>query len=474
MKIMAFGKRLSGELLFKPMDEEQFVQTLAGSLERNASALRTLSRRTSRGTTFRGEVGRRVKDPGDPRQAGWTILVAKGDPRRNEFLEILKPLAVHRGMEDPSVPLEYGAEPEEAWGEWLEENYYARELEGRQVPQYVLMVGGPDVLPFRLQSLMDAVANVGRLDFESLDELERYVQKIIRLETAAGPVVKREAILFAPDAGIEDPTYFSREYMVKPLNDHIKQEYNFQTTALMGADATKKKLVKALLGASPALVYTASHGLGLTGESMDQQRQYNGAICCQTPGEFTLDDLWCAADVPADEPFLEGAVFFQFACFGYGTPAQSDYSHWMPEEGMVPKKYADADFVASLPKRLIAHPRGPVAYVGHLDTAFLHGFTDQDDPHIEERWHWRIQPFVHAVDQFLEVQPSGLAMEDMNRKFSVANITLNSYYNRLQSGTFKWTPDSEKRFLDTWIIRGDAQNYMVFGDPAAHLRIPEA
>ncbi|MGZ9190290.1 MAG: hypothetical protein ACXW39_09570, partial [Nitrospira sp.] len=29
--------------------------------------------------------------------------------------------------------------------------------------------------------------------------------------------------------------------------------------------------------------------------------------------------------IPANEPFLEGAVFFQFACYGYGTPAQSDY-----------------------------------------------------------------------------------------------------------------------------------------------------
>jgi hypothetical protein len=470
MRIMAFGKKLSGELLFKTVDEQKFLSALVEALPRNAPTMRTLADTTSKGVTFRGEIGRRIRDVGDPIQAGWTFLVAEKDPRRSEITEVLEQLARHRGMEDPSAPLVFWGEPEDTWGDWLQENYFAPELEGKKVPQYVLMVGGPDVLPFRLQSLMDSVANVGRLDFETMDHLKQYVQKLIRLETVADPLVKREAILFAPDGGTNDPTYFSREYMVKPLNEHIKQQLNFGTTALMGADATKQKLVKAMRGAQPALVYTASHGLGLTGEPIDQQKKYNGAICCQASGPLTMNDLFCADDVPINEPFLEGSVLFQFACYGYGTPAQSDYTHWI--DG-VPEKYAESDFVAALPKRLLAHPKGPIAYVGHLDTAFLHGFTDQNDPYIMERWHARIQPFVHAVDQLLEVQPSGLAMEDMNKKYSLSSIMLNSVYDRLKRGTFKWTPESERRFVDTWIIRSDAQNYMVFGDPAARLRIPE-
>jgi hypothetical protein len=470
MTIMAFGKKMSGELLFKAVDEQKFVQTLVAALERNAPSLQALAESTTRGVTFRGEIGRRVKDAGDPLLAGWTFLVAKNDPRRAEITEILKPLAKHRGMEDPSAPLVFEAETQDSWGDWLQENYYARELEGKKVPQYVLMVGGPDLLPFHFQSLMDTIANVGRLEFDSLATFKQYVEKVIRLESTQDPVVKKEAILFAPDGGMNDPTYFSREYMVKPLNDHIKKQLNYQTTALMGDNATKQKLVKAFLGGRPALVYTASHGLGLTGDPIDQQKRYNGAICCQARGQLTAQDLFCADDVPIDKPFLEGAVFFQFACYGYGTPAQSDYAHWLDN---VPQKYADADFIAALPKRLVGHPRGPIAYVGHLDTAFLHGFTDQNDPHIMERWHARIQPFLHAVNQLLEVQPSGLAMEDMNKKYSVYNVMLNSVYDRLKRGTFKWTPEAERRFVDTWMIRSDAQNYMIFGDPAARLRIPE-
>jgi hypothetical protein len=471
MKIMAFGKDMSGKLLFPPMNEEAFAASLALALAGNAQSLRRLTQATGEGVAFRGEISRRVIDAGDPLQAGWTFLIAKGDPQRERIVDALRPLAVHRGMRDPGAPLLFEGEAEDEWGNWLQDKLFARQLAGERVPQYILMVGGADVLPFKLQSVLDTVANVGRVDFDSPAHLGQYVDKLIRLEAAQDPVVKREVVLFGPDGGMSDPTYFSREYMIRPLAEHIADDLGFRTKALTAHDATKLKLVHALRGASPALVYTASHGLGMTGEPLDRQKQYNGAICCQASGELTLDDLFSADDVPEGEPFLEGAVFFQFACYGYGTPAQSDYAHWL---NGVPQRYAEEDFVAALPKRLLAHPRGPIAYVGHLDTAFLHGFTDQNEPHIAERWHARIQPFVSAVERLLGVQPSGLAMEDMNKRFAVCNALLTGIYDRQQRGSLSWTPQSSARFVDNWITRSDAQNYMVFGDPAARLRIPEA
>jgi hypothetical protein len=109
--------------------------------------------------------------------------------------------------------------------------------------------------------------------------------------------------------------------------------------------------------------------LGATSEPLETQKRYNGAICCQHSGSLTLDELFTGDDIPKNEPFLEGAVFFQFACFGCGTPAESDYAHWLNN---VPKEYWSTDFIANLPKQLLAYPRGPIAYIGHLDTAFLH------------------------------------------------------------------------------------------------------
>ncbi len=471
MQLMALGKNESGELLFPAVAEYALVQALTAGLERNAAALKRFARDTERGDAFRGEVTRRVQDAGDPREAGWTFAVSSTNPRRDDIIEIVKPLADLRGMENPAEPLVFDGASEDMWGEWLQERYYARELEGRKVPQYVLFIGRPQELPFRLQSLMDSVANVGRLDFDQLEDLDRYVKKIIRLEGAAEPVVERDVILFGTDGGAQDPTYFSREYMVKPLADYVESELKFRTSRLMGDDATKAKLTAKLKSMKPAVVYTASHGLGLANQPLERQKALNGAICCQSSGALTLADLFSADDVPTGEAFLEGAVFFQFACFGYGTPAESDFSHWLT--GMT-DKCASEDFTAALPKRLLGLDRGPIAFVGHVDTAFLHGFTDPHEPHLIERWSNRMQPFVHAVEKLLTVQPSGLAMNGMNRKYSIANALLTTVYDRQRRGTLTWTPESSRRFVDNWIVRSDAQNYLVFGDPAARLRIPDA
>lgn len=469
MKIMGMGLDFGGNPLFEPMDEEVVAKALVAAMEPNAKSVQNLTRTTAEAVSFRGEIERTTLDPGDPRVAGWTFLVNSADPQRNEIETILEPLAEHRGMADPKEPLLYNSESSDEWFDWLEDNYYALELEEKQVPQYLLIVGGADQVPFRFQSILDTVANVGRVDFDTLDDLKHYADKLIRIETATTPLVTKEAILFAPDGGLPDPTYFSREYMIQPLAEHIEDELGFATHTIIGDDATKKNLKDALSAKNPAIVYTASHGLGATDEPFDTQKRYNGAICCQHRGVLTLDSLFSADDVPLDQPFLEGSVFFQFACFGYGTPAESDYAHWLTE---VPEQYTDADFVAALPKRLLAHPRGPIAFIGHLDTAFLHGFADVEDPFILERWHTRIAPFVKAVDQLLGVQPSGLAMHDMNMRYSVCSAMITNTYDRQRRGRLTWTPRLEARFLDNWITRGDAQNYMIFGDPAVRLRIP--
>lgn len=468
MKISGLGLDLDGTPLFPPIDEDQVADSLVQSLAHNAPGVKKATATTSGAVSYRGETQRIVVDPGDPRVAGWAYLVNEDDPQLNTIKEIMRPLAEHRGMEDPESPLLYHGEEEEKWFDWLHDSYYSLDLDGKKTPQYILIVGSPQQVPFLFQSVLDTAANVGRVAFDSLDDLQTYVEKVIRLDTADAPVVDRESVFFAPDAGLPDPTYFSREYMALPMAAHVRDTFNMNTVKIIGGEATKQNLETALRTRRPGLVYTASHGLGLTNQPFDMQKRLNGAICCQTSGQLTLDDLFKAEDIPTD-PFLEGAIFFQFACFGYGTPAMSDYAHWLDN---VPEQYTEADFVAALPKKLLAHPRGPIAYIGHLDTAFLHGFADVEDPYILDRWHTRIAPFVTAVDKLLGVQPSGYAMLDMNTRYSVCNAMITSTYDRYQRAPFEWTPERKQKFLDRWITRGDAQNYMVLGDPGVRLRLP--
>ena len=105
-------------------------------------------------------------------------------------------------------------------------------------------------------------------------------------------------------------------------------------------------------------------------------------------------------------------------------------------------------------------------------TAWLHGFADPKDPHILERWHPRIEPFVSAVDKLLQVQPIGLALAEMTKRYNVGNLLLSSYFERLQRNKLTVTAEFKTQLANTFITRNDAQNYMVFGDPAVRLRIP--
>jgi Peptidase family C25 len=407
-------------------------------------------------------------DLGDPRTAGWTFLVNGNDPQYSAIVDALRPLAEYRSMRNSTAPLVFLDESPDEWFDWLLENYSSLIME--RVPYYILIVGGPDHVPFRFQSFLATAAAVGRVNFDSIEDLKTYVEKVIRLEQMTSPTALAEAVCFAPDGGSDDATYFSHHYMVKPLADHIQTHCRLKTRAIMGDDATKARLLEVLFEARPALVYTASHGLGALDAPFEVQKRLNGAICCQHSQNDPLENwLFAADDVPLEKTFLEGAVFFQFACFGYGTPSESDFNHWLGR----PQLNTSADFVASLPKRLLAHPKGPVAFIGHVDVAWLHGFADPNDPYILERWHPRIEPFVQAVDVLLKVQPVGLAMASMNKRYNIGNALLTSTFDRLQRGKIQMTPEFHTRLVDAFITRSDAQNYFIFGDPGVRLRISE-
>lgn len=470
MQILGNGINYStGKTLIDPLDEIAFADKILESLRKNSEELGKLTRATTKATTFRGEIERRGIDLGDPRTVGWTFLINSKDPRRNEISDTIRTLAEHRGMENPDEPLFFNDEPADEWFDWMNENYFSRELDMKKVPHYILIVGSPDQVPFLFQSFLDSAASVGRIDFDSLDNLNAYIEKVINLEKAADPVVSRETAFFAPDGGLSDPTHYSRLYMAKPLAEHVRKNFRFKTCEIMGDEATKDNFLKNLSKMKPALVYTASHGIGAPDESLDIQKQFNGAICCQQTNNQPIQEwLFAGKDVPIDDDFLYGSVFFQFACYGYGTPAESDFDHWLGDS----KMNSEADFVAALPKSLLSHPRGPIAYVGHVDTAWLHGFAHPDNPDTLERWNPRIEPFVKAVDMLLQVQPVGPAMGDMNKRYDLGNALLTNTFDRIQRGKLKMTAELQERFATAFITGAMLRTTWSLETPAVRLRIP--
>lgn len=435
-----------------------------------------ISQAGERATEFR-DIKERVpeSDKSDPKAVGWTFLINSRDPHRNDIINAVRPLAEDRGMKNVDDPILFNGEPMDAWYNWLGKNY-DREP-GTEPPHYILIIGGPDQVPFDFQSFLGIAASVGRIHFDSIDDLKNYVNKIIRLEKDNAPIVNPESVFFATDGGWPDPTYYSRLYMAQPLAKYVNDKFGFKTQNIIGDEATKKRLLESLNGSKAAVIYTASHGMAAPDEGLELQKRINGAICCQKTEDEEPEDNWLfsADDIPIDyrKSFLEGSVFFQFACFGYGTPKESVYNRWL---GRTPRLNAQEDFIAALPKKLLAHPKGPIGFIGHVDLAWLHGFDDPKNPDLPEiqgnQWDIRIKPFLKALEVLLHKRrPIGRAMVEMSKRLAQMSDLFATRSTLMENNEIPKTSQFRDRLTLDFINRNDAKNYMIFGDPAARLLI---
>jgi hypothetical protein len=70
------------------------------------------------------------------------------------------------------------------------------------------------------------------------------------------------------------------------------------------------------------MLSTISHGLGVREKSVEEQRRFQGAMCFGGRDRLSHEEIEKGV-------FLPGGVWFFLACFGAGTPSQSEYYHWL-------------------------------------------------------------------------------------------------------------------------------------------------
>lgn len=407
-------------------------------------------------------------DAGDPMSVGWTAVVAAGDPDAGPLLTALQPLLDHRGVAATQVLRYPAGAPSQS--DWVSDVY----LGMNPRPRYVLLVGNPVQLPFELQSTLAASgAAVGRVDFDDVAGLSSYVKKVIDHEEAAGFSSRPEAMVFSPVGGIRDPTYYSDRYLATPLADFITSDGRFGVTRLSGAQATKPGLLDTM-DQNFALVFTASHGLAAKhSDGIELQRRVNGAWCCQrAPGAPTEDWLFPGDELPTDGPVWPGSLVVQFACWGYGTPTMSTFEHWTSGQASVA---AAEPFVAAIPKRLLVNPQGPLAFVGHVDTAWLQSFDDDKNPIPPGPYSPRIEPMKTLIDRpVLRGKATGYGLEDLADRANVIASELTNLTNDLQRDgrtIAELEPAERVTLVDRMIRRNDAMFFFLFGDPGVRIRV---
>lgn len=475
-KVFANGyDPVTRKLITEPINYEEFGKSIIDFVTLHSREFVKTSVLTNNLTTFRfnqeviANFATRVTKSvnlDDPLAAGWTFLISSKDKKMSELMEIIKPLTRHRGMQDNELPLIFNNEPPEDWFDWIQDNYYSKILAGKKTPYYILIIGDPALIPFKFQSFLDSVACVGRLDLP-YEELNTYIDKILRFEKKSP--VSRHVLLMGTNDGENNPTYYSTNYLVKPLSTYIEKELKHNTTIILNKESNKTNFINVLDKSKPAITFTASHGAALFNQSILTQKQFNGGICFPSISEQdSLDNtLYTFLDVP-DKDFIPGSVFFQFACYGYGTPSSSDFSHWNPATSNFTVKEA---FVASLPKKLLAHPNGPIGYIGHVDAAWLHGFIKPQEADLIFPWSNRISPFLQSFNSLLRGEPIGRSLEDLNKRYDINNSIITNLIDQLQKGKIEITSSFYDKIADLFITRTDAQNYMIFGDPATRINL---
>ena len=248
----------------------------------------------------------------------------------------------------------------------------------------------------------------------------------------------------------------------QPAEVPIAAEKGFRSACFKAADATKARLLETLHPstgtAPPAVLFTASHGMGWP-KGDPRQGPAQGALLAQDWagfGQVSPAHYLTAAEVE-DGASVGGAVAFLFACYGAGTPATDAF---LTDRGRGPVDVAPAPFVAALPQRLLSHPDGPaLAVLGHVERAWGYSIRPTGTGA-------QIGPFRDFLARVLSGEPVGHATKGFSERYAVLSSVLASALDE----SSKEAKPSPQEIAATWVERNDAQNYVLRGDPAVRLR----
>ncbi len=332
-----------------------------------------------------------------------------------------------------------------------------------KVPYYLLIVADPQSIPFEFQYELDVQYAVGRIYFHTLEEYANYAHSVAEAESGE-MALARQAVYFGT-ANPDDPaTSLSAEHLIKPLDKYTNQvsvdnELGWTATGVEPQDADRATL-RSLLGGSqtPALLFTATHGMAWGYKKHSLQRKYQGALVCQDwkgpdQEKVVRSHFLAAEDIP-DHHNLLGSIVFQFACFSAGTPYWDDYAIAKNQDRTA---LAVRPFLSALPGRLLGHPNGgALAVIGHIDRAWTYSF----------RWgqlESQTQAFRSVIYQLMAGKPVGMAMDDINLRYAEIAAILS---NNLQQ--LKYDPEyiSPLQLAFEYTANNDARGYAIQGDPA--------
>ena len=299
-----------------------------------------------------------------------------------------------------------------------------------KVPYYLLIVGSPEVIPYRFQTQLDVQYAVGRIYFDTVEEYAQYAESVVSAEKKKLSLGKN--VTFFGVANPDDrATNMSLTQLVTPLAENLsKENKGWKFNQVVKGAATKAGLSKVLSGkTAPALLFSASHGMGFPkGHAL--QRSDQGALLCQDwpgPSDWRKPigkDFYFAADDLSADDNLFGMLAFTFACYGAGTPKRDEFAQKVKKAGEI----APSDFQAKLPQKMLSHPKGgALAVVGHVERAWGYSFA------------WgkagtQLTVFESTLQSLFNGFPIGHAIEYFNSRYAELATLLTSTLEEIEFG----------------------------------------
>jgi hypothetical protein len=403
-------------------------------------------------------------DVRDLAHAGWGVILPEG--REDELRQALAPLLALRQEQAGRLHEHRYRELTVRRGE-SKARFLARYGQGPGpadpdiLPYYLLLVADPGEASFRFQYQLDVQYAVGRICFPTLEEYAQYAASVVAAERQDRRPARRVSLFGFAHPG-DAATAASLSHLVQPLAESLRRNRpGWPVEALLGPAATKAALTERMGGDhTPSLLFTAGHGLGFP-PADPRHAPHQGALLCQDwPGPQNWKgrippEHYLSADDIADTAAPAGLIAFHFACYGAGTPRYDTFA----KEGEQPRQIADESFVARLPQRLLAHPKGgALAVVGHVDRAWTFSFEWPEAGS-------RLQVFESAFGRLLDGYPLGAAMEYFNQRYAELFTDLLEEREEVRWGA---QPDF-LTLADLWTAANDARSYVVLGDPAVRL-----
>ncbi|MGH8884046.1 MAG: hypothetical protein ACRDYX_02485 [Egibacteraceae bacterium] len=458
----------TGSYLLSPMSPTQVSRMAGGESPDPAhlSELRWWYRRVTE-ASFGPKEG---VEPKDLAQAGWGVIFAHdADP---QVRQVLRPLLEHRRAQAGRVHEHYyrefagerGYRPGESKQEFL-----ARQRAGpgpadpENVPYYLLVVGSPESIPYAFQYQLDVQYAVGRIHFDRLEDYANYATSVVAAETG-GVQRPRRVTLFAARNPGDRATELSAAELVTPLLEQLSQyPTDWEIQGLIGEGATKARLAQILGsgGQAPALLFSATHGVGFPNGHPHQLRRQGALLCQEWPGPDgpaqPLDEaFYFSGDDLAADAQVAGLISFHFACYGAGTPAWDDFAH---SGAAARQQLAPHAFVAALPQRLLSHPGGgALAVIGHVDRAWGYSFVWPQAGR-------QTEAYTSCLARLLSGHPIGSAFEYFNERYAELASDLSVVLEDVKCGK---RPD-HLALAAMWTANNDARDFTILGDPAVRL-----